>query len=515
MEAIIYKRYSSREQKRGSSLTRQSSVCEAYCERKGWRVAKVVSDEGVSAWNGANIETGNLAKLTKSLLQDGENKVIVVEQLDRITRQPPNKVINWLTTLTDSGSALATANDDVVITANSFAENPMNTMGLVFNAYRAFSESQHKSNRLRAAWNQKRKSGKPMTGRTVAWLKLIDGEFKVIEERAEVVRRIFQLALQGKGPTLIARALNEDGIETFGKSNGWHVSYIKKILRNRAVLGEFQPHIKKKGGERKPAGDLMPDYYPQVVSERDFSLVQAQRPTVRQAASRGYANLLSGLCKCTACGGNVVYLNGGIETRAGGSQVRREYLQCEQSRRGLCDLRQRYPYTVIRDMVLDKILEVGLKATAEPNDRLKQIEEEVLALERQAKDAETRAQRLLILFEEGDDAAGARYRANRAEATAKNGAASLARSKLAAEQATPTLGVQAERVSALRSQLECSEDARHEAKIAIDHFVRKIVCGPEREQFDLDVSADILLQFDHGMSKFWRDAAEAAQAART
>ena len=508
MEAIIYRRYSNREQGSGSSLSRQSSICEAYCERKGWPVIDVVSDEGISAWSGANIETGNLSKLTERIESDGKGKVIVVEQLDRITRQPPDRIILWLSRINRAGASLATANDDNVIDADSFSQNPLSTMGLVFNAYRAFSESQHKSERLSAAWEKKRKAGNAMTGRCVAWLKLIDGQFVVIEERADVVRRIFALALAGYGPTRIARLLNEEGVNTFGRSKGWHISYIKKILSNRAVIGELQPHTRPRSGQRMPAGDPISDYYPAIVSERDFALVKAQRPTVRQSASRGFANLLSGLCECRLCGGKVIYLNRGTERLADGTSVRREYLQCEQSRRGLCDGKLTYPYQSTLDDILDRVLAAALMGVAEPRAKAESLENEVLKLERLAADADARAERLLKIVEEGDDIAGERYRTVRAESRSYKSAAKSARTRLLAENATPSSADMAARAQKLRGDLSADEDARRATKMALDRFVQRVEFDPVTGQFEIDCSPEILLHFGVELSAFWRRAAE-------
>lgn len=512
MQATIYRRYSSREQARGSSLARQSALCEEYCERKGWNIEEVVSDEGTSAWTGANIIDGNLAQLTERLVRDGRNRVIVVEQLDRITRQPPNIVINWLTRITDAGAALATINDDVLITARSFSENPMNTMGLVFNAYRAFAESQHKSDRLAAAWESKRASGKPLTKQAVAWVRLVDGKFEIVQERAAVVRRIFELAISGMGAIRIARTLNEEGVEPFGRSSGWHVSYVRKILHNRAVVGEFQPHVKPKAAkQRTPIGDPIINYYPAVVSERDFALVHSQRPTIRQASARKFANLLSGLTRCGVCGGKLTFINSGIETLANGSKVRREYLQCEQSRRARCQAKRRYPYRETLDWLLDAALAGALRGTAEPNTQARELEEEVAGLERQARDADIRARRLLTLVEDGDDDAVKRYRALRDERKSVRNAARSARSKLEAEKAMPRISDMAQRARELIGRIDDDEDARREVKFALDRFLQVVTFHPSTGEIDPEFSPEIMLYLGMELSPQLRAAADAAK----
>ncbi|WP_210379945.1 recombinase family protein, partial [Borreliella garinii] len=60
-----------------------------------------------------------------------------------------------------------------------------------------------------------------------------------------MVQDIFDWCCNGMGNESIARRLNEGNVPTFGSrsKNLWHTSYIQKILNNRSVLGEFQPHI--------------------------------------------------------------------------------------------------------------------------------------------------------------------------------------------------------------------------------------------------------------------------------
>ena len=53
--------------------------------------------------------------------------------------------------------------------------------------------------RLKASWRAKRDKAnkKVMTSRVPAWLYVEDGEIKVNEERAAVIRRIFELSIKG------------------------------------------------------------------------------------------------------------------------------------------------------------------------------------------------------------------------------------------------------------------------------------------------------------------------------
>ena len=62
-----------------------------------------------------------------------------------------------------------------------------------------------------------------------------------VEAKAEAVRTLYRWALEGLGLTLICKRANAE-LPTLGRVNYWFRSYVHKMLNNRAVLGEFQPH---------------------------------------------------------------------------------------------------------------------------------------------------------------------------------------------------------------------------------------------------------------------------------
>ena len=82
------------------------------------------------------------------------------------------------------------------------------------------------SRKQRTAIRVKGESGKPTTNSAIYGYKKLPGDkytWYIDEEAAAVVRRIFQLTIEGKGPYDIARILYDDKVETpavyFGKQN--------------------------------------------------------------------------------------------------------------------------------------------------------------------------------------------------------------------------------------------------------------------------------------------------------
>ncbi|VBM56232.1 recombinase [Burkholderia pseudomallei] len=185
---------------------------------------------------------------------------------------------------------------------------------------RAHEESQTKSKRLKEAWKAKRGriGDAKLTEMAPAWLKLNDERtaYSLIPDRVELVQRMFQWSKDGIGSETIARRMNEHGLPTWGtrKADQWHASYIKKVLDNRAVLGEFQPHVLV-NGKRVPEGDPAPEYFPRIISDEDFVLAKTARQSRRtnSAGRKGqtFSNVFSGILRCGYCNGSMVYVNKG------------------------------------------------------------------------------------------------------------------------------------------------------------------------------------------------------------
>ena len=63
------------------------------------------------------------------------------------------------------------------------------------------------------------------------------GELEVVDEQAEVIRRIFQAVKSGDSPARVARDLNADGVAS-PKGSGWSRQGITRMIRNPVYAGE-------------------------------------------------------------------------------------------------------------------------------------------------------------------------------------------------------------------------------------------------------------------------------------
>ena len=117
-------------------------------------------------------------------------------------------------------------------------------------------------------------------------------------DKASTIKRIFQECALGIGAYVIADRLNRDEVPTIGTAPIWLRSSISKILRNRAVLGEFQKTLRV-GNRDVAEGEPEVGYYPRIISDELFEAAQntIQFNTKANKGRKGseLPNLFSGL----------------------------------------------------------------------------------------------------------------------------------------------------------------------------------------------------------------------------
>jgi DNA invertase Pin-like site-specific DNA recombinase len=324
-----YSRWSTDEQSKGDSFRRQSDAAAKWAHQRGLELDERLSyqDSGVSAYRDSNAASdsglGNfLEACRKELVEPGS--FLLVESLDRISRMTPRRAQSLINDIVDSGVTIVTLNDGQEYTAARLDEDPMALLISMMVSWRAHEESKTKGRRLAAAWAEKRRkvrageSGR-LTSRAPAWLTLDGDGFKVDEVKAEVVRRIYRMTLEGAGEHLIAHRLNAEGVPPLGRAKFWHRSSVAKILRNDAVIGRLRcGYMDFEGGKsRRVMEEPIENAFPAIIAEADWLAVKAIKDT--RGSTRGkhgsapVTNIFAGLAKCPECGAAMtrVYKGGG------------------------------------------------------------------------------------------------------------------------------------------------------------------------------------------------------------
>jgi DNA invertase Pin-like site-specific DNA recombinase len=191
---------------------------------------------------------------------------LIVENLDRLTREDPFEAIPAVMSLIKLGIHVI----QLTPWEDEFCPgmDARQVRSMIDDLIRGHQESKRKSGMCGEAWQEKkdqaRKNKTPHGAACPAWIELVDGAYRLKADAAATVRQIFVWCADGYGMFLILRKLNGQGTPCFARSGKWDSSYLKKLLKNRAVLGEYQPH-KGRRGTREKDGEVIPGYYPAAI----------------------------------------------------------------------------------------------------------------------------------------------------------------------------------------------------------------------------------------------------------
>jgi hypothetical protein len=281
------------------------------------------------------------------LVQAGKipkGSALIIEEMDRLSREEATEAIPQFFSIINKDVQIVTLHDGKIYSKKSVNVSLGDRLQSFIDMDQAHQESRKKSDRLKAAWEAKRNGmgARVLSGRCPAWLKRSDDwkGFQKIPDRTKIVQKIFQWRASNQSPNSIVKRLNQSP-DVWRPKNGWRKSYIQKILRSRAVIGEYQA-CRMIDGERQPAGDPTPNYFPSVVSPDLFRSVQEKirlnRETFKGGRTGRVSNLFAYLIKCGRCGGSVAYVDKGPYSGGG-------YLICDRAqRRAGCDSAQKWKY---------------------------------------------------------------------------------------------------------------------------------------------------------------------------
>lgn len=378
--------------------------------KRGWTLDEKLScrDLGVSGFNQANMSKGALSVfLDKVSSRDiPAGSYLIVENLDRLTRAELPVAVSLLLNIVSADIICVTLQDGQEWTKARLA-NPADFMLSVMLLFRGHDESNTKCQRIRAVHDKARdERDRSVFGRAPGWLRRTsDGKaWEPEPELVVVVKKVFDLVAAGYGGVAIARRANEEqwpvpSLSAKEKGTTWHVTYPAKLIRNRAVLGELEFHVYQ-GGQTKPTGQVVKDWYPQVVDEELFFRANAAIDTRRGKPSRRdatYRNLFQGLLFCGHCGATMAR-----KAKAGGQKNSPFYAQyvCSDRHRGASNC----PTANAKELEAALIPSIFRLFTEQLGDdaRLDPMRKELVAVQGDLKEQQRRRERLADAIEEAE-----------------------------------------------------------------------------------------------------------------
>ncbi|WP_341234934.1 recombinase family protein [uncultured Sulfitobacter sp.] len=274
--AYSYVRFSSEGQKDGNSVERQTKRAQEWCQREGYNLStETFEDLGVSAFKGANADVGALGAFLEAVEKGTINKgsILVVENLDRLSRQHFEEGYLLIKRITQTGINVVTLSDNKMYRAGSQLEL-VDMITMIVGFERANQESKFKSERVGAAW--KSNAAKVADGRrkrttkVPAWIEfngdsLENGTFTVIEDKAALIRELFERYANGEPTSGMATDLRNRGIPTLSGKGKWTGPLVYMLVREVTPYGTLQ--IGKGTKKERVIIDTVADYYPRIVDE--------------------------------------------------------------------------------------------------------------------------------------------------------------------------------------------------------------------------------------------------------
>lgn len=299
-----------------NSITNQKAILLKYAQDNGFRNMQFYIDDGYS---GTNFDRPDFQRMIVDM-ENGRIGVIITKDLSRLGREYL-KTGEYIEMIFPDYDVRYIAINDNVDTLKS--ENEFMAFKNIFNDWFARDTSK----KIKAVFKAKGMSGKPLSTIPPYGYKKSEHDknsWEPDEETAHIVRKIFQLCIEGYGPTQIAKRLTNEqilkptaynelkanGKITCDKPYRWAQKTVVGILEKYEYLGHtvnFKTHVKsyknkKRVDNPKEEWVIFENTHEPIISKQDFELVQELRKNKRRIQRSNEVNPFSGVVYCADCG---------------------------------------------------------------------------------------------------------------------------------------------------------------------------------------------------------------------
>lgn len=323
---ILYARLSQDDGSQGdsNSIQNQRMMLEKYAWNNGFENLKFLYDDGAT---GTNFNRPAFQEVM-SLIENGEAATLIVKDMSRLGREYLE--VGRLTEIVfpSYGVRFIAMNDGV---DSLYGDNEFTPFKNIINEWYA----KDCSKKGRASARIKAESGARVASRPPFGYQKdpADPKRKIVpdEETAPIIKHIFSLCMNGRGPSQIANQLNEEQIPIpayfYYKKNGvkvtgfdadnpcdWKQSTVARLLENEVYLGHTinlkytTLSYKNKKRVERPENEQVriENTHEAIIDKATWDIVQDIRKRKRRRANMAEQNIYSGLIYCKDCGGTMV-----------------------------------------------------------------------------------------------------------------------------------------------------------------------------------------------------------------
>ena len=324
----LYCRLSQEDERSGESLSieNQKSILLQYAREQHFTNPVFFVDDGYS---GTNFDRPGFQQMLAEM-EAGHVKVCITKDLSRLGRN--SSLVGLYTSMTfpKYGVRYIAINDNFDSNDPNSINNDFAGIKNWFNEFYARDTSR----KIRAVQKAKGEKGLPLTTNVpYGYVKDPDDpkHWVIDPEAATVVKRIFDMCMEGRGPSQIARQLKENKVFTptayqkrQGRNTpnaepenpyGWNSSTIVHILERREYTGcivNFKTYTnsiwdKKQRDNPVENQAIFPDSHERIIEDEVFEKVQQIRQQRHRKTKSGRSSMFSGLVYCSDCGEKLYY----------------------------------------------------------------------------------------------------------------------------------------------------------------------------------------------------------------
>ena len=443
----------------------QRKACREFAKKMGWIIVGEEQETGVSGYK-VSADDRDKLQLIKKQAEQGKFDILLVFMFDRLGRKSDETpfVVEWFV---KHGVRVWSVNE-----GEQRFESHTDRLTNYIRYWQADGESQKTSIRTKTALGQMVQEGRFRGGSAPYGYRLAPSgifnkrkhevyKLEIDEDEARVVRMMFNLCVgSGYGRCKIANLISSQGIQTRTGGN-WHEATVGHILHNITYMGVLR------------SGESQSEVFPelQIIDPTTFELAQKlmtervnefneQRTLPRNTSGQ---SMLSGNVFCGHCGGRLTLTtNGTVRKNADGVQVARRrirYVCYNKTRHRVeCSGQTGYTMHILDGMVTEVLHQIF--------DRMRSVrEDEIVSRTQMNVTADVKNQ--LTAAKREFAKTTKEYEAVKAKLMAIiRGESSLPESVISemAEEAKRKMMAASEKVSALNSEMEQSNDRTDEIR---------------------------------------------------
>ena len=339
----LYCRLSQEDERLGESLSieNQKTILLQYAKEHRFPNPVFFVDDG---YTGTNFERPGFKQLMAEI-EAGHVATLLTKDLSRLGRNSAMVGLYTTYTFPQNGVRYIAINDSFDTADQVSVNNDFAGIRNWFNEFYARDTSR----KIRAINKARGERGVPLTNNVpYGYIKdPADPKHWIVdEEAAAIVKRIFSMCMEGRGPTQIANQLTAEnvlcpsaykyqhGIRAQGLSPEnpfhWNSSIVVDLLGMREYTGclvNFKTYSKSLWDKRRYKTEeakriVFPDHHEAIIDEEVFNRVQEIREQRHRMTKSGKSSIFSGLMFCPDCKARMYY------STAGRKKKNQEMFEC-------------------------------------------------------------------------------------------------------------------------------------------------------------------------------------------